>query len=232
MSIFSQAESSREAGAKSPASPGIAPAALLADETLLIERAKHEPAAFGQLYERHYEAILNYLYRRTLNVTVAEELTSNTFFKALRGMGGFQPRPPAHFRSWLYAIATNEVRMFWRGRKGRPDAAPLSPEADPERVFFSWPPIEKPEQAREKLSQFAALHRALLLAPEPYQTVLTLRYFESLTNEEVAEVLGKRLNTVKSLVRRGLAKLTVCLRETDATFPDRPHSMERGGSQS
>jgi RNA polymerase sigma-70 factor, ECF subfamily len=225
MSIFSQAESSREAGVTRPAE-------LPADETLLIERARRDPAAFGQLYERHYDAILNYLYRRTLSVTVAEELTSNTFFKALRGMGGFQLRPAAHFRSWLYAIATNEVRMFWRNRKGRPAAAPLSQEADPERVFFSWPPIENPEQAREKLRQFASLHRALLLTPEPYQTVLTLRYFESLTNEEVAEVLGKRLNTVKSLVRRGLAKLTVCLRETDATFPDRPHSMGRGGSES
>src|SRR6266851_8577710 len=81
------------------------------EETELVQRAKHDPAAFGELYEAHYQSILNYLYRRTLSVTVAEELTSNTFFKALRGLPGFHPQPQIRFRSWLYRIATNEARM-------------------------------------------------------------------------------------------------------------------------
>jgi RNA polymerase sigma-70 factor (ECF subfamily) len=91
----------------------------LDEETELVHRARSDPAAFGQLYEAHYQSILNYLYRRTLSVQVAKELTSNTFFKALRELPGFHPRPGIRFRSWLYRIATNEARMHWRSRKGR-----------------------------------------------------------------------------------------------------------------
>lgn len=65
-------------------------------EAELVQRAKDDPAAFGQLYEAHYSRILNYIYRSVLNVAVAEELTSNTFFKALRALGSNKrPQPEA-----------------------------------------------------------------------------------------------------------------------------------------
>jgi RNA polymerase sigma factor (sigma-70 family) len=60
---------------------------------------------------------------------------------------------------------------------------------------------------REKRKQYLVVHKALGRLPEPYQAALTLRYIEGLGNEEIAEILGKRLGTVKSLIHRGLAKL-------------------------
>ena len=113
------------------AAPGItvdapAPSLSLGAEAELVLRAKTDPAAFGELYEAHYSAILNYLYRRTLSVADAEELTSDTFFKALQGLAGYEPREAVRFRSWLYRIATNEARMYWRGRRGgRREVLPL-----------------------------------------------------------------------------------------------------------
>src|SRR5262245_27203593 len=71
------------------------------EEAELVERARREPAAFGELYEAHYSAILNYLYRRTLSASLAEELTSNTFFKAMRGLPDYRSRPGIRFRTWL-----------------------------------------------------------------------------------------------------------------------------------
>jgi RNA polymerase sigma-70 factor, ECF subfamily len=194
-----------------------APASLLDEETELVQRAKNDPAAFGELYEAYYQSILNYLYRRTLSVTVAEELTSNTFFKALRGLPGFQPRPWIRLRSWLYRIATNEARMYWRSHKRRRETLLPSDENELLRITFVWPETESPEIMREKQKQYAMVHQALGRLPEPYQAALTLRYFEGLGHEQIAEILGKRLGTVKSLVHRGLAKLARVMTGLGAT---------------
>jgi RNA polymerase sigma-70 factor (ECF subfamily) len=194
-----------------------APALPPDEETELVRRATKDPAAFGELYEAHYPTILNYLYRRTLSVTTAEELTSNTFFKALQGLPTFHPRPSIRFRSWLYRIATNEARMYWRSRKGRRQTLPLSDEDEPPRITFAWPATESPEVVREKQKQYAMLHQALGRLPEPYQAALTLRYFEGLGHGEIAAILGKRPGTVKSLVHRGLARLTEVMTGPGAT---------------
>src|SRR5271166_2995625 len=136
-----------------------APAPPLDEETELVQRARSDPAAFGQLYEAHYQPILNYLYRRTLSVTVAEELTSNTFFKALRELPGFYPRPGVRFRSWLFRIATNEARMYWRSHKGRRAALLVSGENELSRIIFVWPEVESLEVVREKQKQYAMVHQ-------------------------------------------------------------------------
>jgi RNA polymerase sigma-70 factor (ECF subfamily) len=200
-----------------PPDPSAAPALPPDEEAELVQRAKHDPVAFGALYGAHYESILNYLYRRTLSVALAEELTSNTFFKALRGLPAFHPRPSIPFRAWLYRIATNEARMHWRGRKGRGQTLPLSDEDDLPRITFAWPEAEAPEAVREKRKRYALVHQALGRLPEPYQSALTLRYFEGLGHEEIAGILGKRPGTIRSLVHRGLAKLAGLMVSSDAT---------------
>jgi RNA polymerase sigma-70 factor (ECF subfamily) len=194
-----------------------APALPLEREAELVERARRDPAAFAALYEAHYHSILNYLYRRTLSVTAAEELTSNTFFKALRGLPGFHPRPTARFRSWLYRIATNEARMYWRGRKVRRETPLCADENELPRIGFAPSAADPLEAVREKQKQFALLHQALGRLPERYQAVLTLRYFEAIGHEQIAEILGKPVGTVKSLVHRGLARLAKIMDAPGAT---------------
>ena len=79
------------------------------DEVELVERARTQPEAFGLLYDRYYSVVLNYIYRRTLDVALAEELTSNSFFNALRALGRYENR--GKFLAWLYRIAGNEIRL-------------------------------------------------------------------------------------------------------------------------
>ena len=187
------------------------------DEAELVQRAAGDPEAFGLLYEAHYAAILNYLYRRTLDVNAAEELTSNTFFKALRALSRYHHRMP--FRAWLYRIATNEVRMRWRSwwRRRRVQVPDWEEQLD--RVHFNSLPAESPEQLREKMQAYARLHECLSGLPDKYQTVLVLRYFEELPIDEVAQVVGKRVGTVKSLIHRGLERMRKLMAEDGATFP-------------
>jgi RNA polymerase sigma-70 factor, ECF subfamily len=189
----------------------------LRDEAELVRRAADDPEAFGLLYEAHYAAILNYLYRRTLDVNAAEELTSNTFFKALRALPRYRHRMP--FRAWLYRIATNEARMRWRSwwRRRRVQVPDWENQID--RVHFNSSPVESPEQLREKMKAYTRLHECLSQLPDRYQTVLVLRYLEELTIDEVAQVTGKRVGTVKSLIHRGLERLRRLMGEEGATFP-------------
>jgi RNA polymerase sigma-70 factor (ECF subfamily) len=185
-------------------------------ERRLIERAKSDPEAFGRLFEMHYDRILTYAYRSTLDFAVAEELTSNTFFKALRGLSRYRRKVP--FAAWLYRIATNEVRMHWRARRRRrttaSDPASLAQIA---RTYFESPDVEAKEERQEKMRTYARLHELIALLPERYRSVILLRFFEGLSYEAMAHVLGKRIGTVKSLVHRGLRRLRGIL-EQDATF--------------
>jgi len=176
----------------------------IAEEAELVERAQALPRAFGDLYDLYYGKILGYVYRRTLDAAVAEELTSNTFFKALRALPEYAHR--GHFGAWLYRIATNEIKVHRRTTSSRRESG-LKWREELGRVHFACPGPGGEEDAEEKMRTFAQLHEALRRLPEAYQVVISLRYFEAMPYAEIAEVLGKRLGTVKSLIHRGLERL-------------------------
>ncbi|MDG3007402.1 RNA polymerase sigma factor [Paludisphaera mucosa] len=202
----------------SPPDDRTAAARGILPEVELVARARAgEVWAFGVLYERHYDRVLGYLYRQTLRVATAEELTSDTFYAALRGLGRFRGEAP--FGLWLYRIATNQLRMNRRARRRHPEPEPLDLRAEESgRVRFSREPgREDPGAAREQAERFARVRRAIGRLGESYQDVLVLRYFEGLNNDQVAQVLGRRVGTVKSLVHRGLSQLRAALDDGDAT---------------
>jgi len=173
-------------------------------EMELVARAKAQPEAFGRLYEIHYGRILNYIYRRTLDAAMAEELTSNTFFNALRSLPRYDSR--GKFAAWLYRIASNEIKLKRRSQNiEREGNARWHEELD--RITFASHESLASEMIEKKMHEFARLHDAMCRLPERYQTVLALRYFESLTYEEIAGVLEKKMGTVKSLLHRGLERL-------------------------
>jgi RNA polymerase sigma-70 factor (ECF subfamily) len=178
-------------------------------------RAASDPAAFGRLYELHYSRILTYLYRRTLDIDLAEELTSNTFFKALRGLHTYRGRAP--FGAWLYRIASREVSLHRRSVRRRPSVSLLRTD-EVARVSFRPGEMETAEQIHERLRRHAVVHECLLALPQRHQAVLVLRYFEGLSLEQISQVLDKKLGTVKSLIHRGLKRLRRQICRKDATF--------------
>ena len=81
-----------------------------------IKAAQKNPDAFKHLFYKHYNAIFNYALRRTGDVYIAEEVTANTFFKALNMIKKYQWKGIS-FSAWLYRIATNEVNQIYRKSK-------------------------------------------------------------------------------------------------------------------
>ncbi len=169
-------------------------------EADLIARAKADPEAFAILYRRHYRAVAGCLFRRTGDVHLAEDLAAETFVSAYRSIRGYRPSG-APFRYWLLRIATNAANR-WARRSGRANwiaraRAAIAP------AFFP-PPGETGSPSGGDAERLHLILRRLSAAQ---QAAISLHYFEGLSVEETATVLGCSVGTVKSRLSRARAAL-------------------------
>jgi RNA polymerase sigma-70 factor (ECF subfamily) len=185
----------------------------LNEERELVRQAQKAPDAFAELYDQYYPKIFGYVLRRTANLEAAQDITSETFLKALGKLWQFRWRN-VPFSSWLYRIATNEVNQYFRKAEYKKS---ISMEELQEQGFELISPHD-PEsaliEAQEKLKQyqdFLEIQEKILRLPAKYQEIIALRFFEQKQIKEISEILGKKEGTVKSLLHRAVEKL----RETD-----------------
>ena len=87
------------------------------DDKELVELAKDDKEAFGEIYERYMPKIYNYIYYRTSNQHDAEDLTAKVFFRAMSHIGNYVDKG-VPFQAWLYRIAHNLVAN-WHRDQGR-----------------------------------------------------------------------------------------------------------------
>ena len=175
-------------------------------ERELVERAKNNAEAFVELYDRYYSQIFGYVLKRTANIDVAQDVTSEVFFKAFKNLRQFHWRG-IPFSSWLYRIATNEIANYFT--KNKPWQLSLEEVSNSISSSDPWAETEL-LQAEAELSRredFLTLHENISKLQLKYQEVIVLRYFEDKQLKEIGEILGKREGTVKSLLHRGLEKL-------------------------
>ncbi len=175
----------------------------------LIEEAKKSPAAFEKLFEKYYAPILHYILKRTGNVQIAEDITSQVFFTVVKKLWQFQWRN-IPFSAWLYRIAQNEIHYFFRKKRYSTISLEALLESDAWEPDDEYRFEEELKDAEKKLSdhqEFLSIQKRILTLPDKYQEVLTLKYFENKKNSEIALIIGKKENTVKSLLRRGLKLL-------------------------
>src|SRR5215472_2801865 len=86
----------------------------------LVERAKLDPAAFGELYDHYVGQIYRFVYSRVRSQDLAEDVTSEVFFKALRAIHRY--RPSGHpFSAWLYQISVNAIADHYRSKRPEQD---------------------------------------------------------------------------------------------------------------
>ena len=176
-------------------------------EPTLVERAKSDRDSFSQLYRLHYRAIARYLYRRTGDVHLTEELLSDVFFTALRTLPRFEQRG-IPFRSWLYRIATNAVNNWARRRRrelSRFNGAFQREEAN------SFSAAENTSELKPELL------RAFQTLTPKHQTVLALHHLEELSVDQIALVIGRSPGTVKSRLSRAREAMRNNLRNTGAS---------------
>jgi RNA polymerase sigma-70 factor, ECF subfamily len=179
------------------------------EEQLLIEEAKTSNESFVKLYDYYYQKILGYSFRRTLDLNLSKDITSETFLKAFTGIGKYQWKG-IPFSSWLFRIATNEMNMLDRKKKYNPDSLTNLKERGVFEIVDQASLDEEKNELEKHLQQskdFINVQQKLLLLPIKYQEVISLKYFEEKSIKEIAEILEIKEGTIKSLISRGIEKL-------------------------
>jgi RNA polymerase sigma-70 factor (ECF subfamily) len=181
----------------------------LSGEKQLIQRARNDPKAFGELYDRYYPKILGYTFRITADYAVACDITSETFMKAWINIGSFKWKGIS-ISSWFFRIATNELNQYFRRRNYTPhtllDHSLTSLTTTEAGTALANPETDPCEQI-ERLEEYRFMHTLLNTLPPDYRKVIALRYYEELSIREISDILGKKETTVRSLLFRGLEKL-------------------------
>jgi RNA polymerase sigma-70 factor (ECF subfamily) len=179
------------------------------EEQLLVKEAKTNNESFVRLYDYYYPKILGYCFRRTLDLNLAKDLTSETFLKAFTGIGKYHWRG-IPFSAWLFRIASNEMNMLNRKKKYNPDSLGSLKESGVFDIADKASLIEEKNELDKQLQQskdFINIQQKLLLLPPKYQAVIALKYFEEKSIKEIAEILEIKEGTIKSLLSRGVEKL-------------------------
>jgi RNA polymerase sigma-70 factor (ECF subfamily) len=179
----------------------------LVDAALVARVTRSDPAAFAMLYDR-YERCVYVFAAHALGLADAEEVVQDVFLTILHKGDTFEGR--AAVSTWVYRITANAALNKRRGKR-REVEVPVEEhlpafEADGHRsgdrsyLLADW--SQDPERAALVGETRRVLERGLEALPAHYRAILVLRDVEDLSNEEVAEVIGESVASVKSRLHR------------------------------
>ncbi len=192
--------------------------ALQSEEAALIEELQAgSEEAFAWLIARFHQPIYSLLARTLQDRADAADLTQEVFVKVFRGVGSFHGE--SSLRTWIYRIALHEAsnqRRWWTRHKQQ--EVPMEQEmgegdsgSQLRLIETLVDPAESPFDNVVHGENRARVEAALNQVPEPYRSTLILRDIEGFVYEEVAEMQGVNLGTVKSRLVRGRACLKALL---------------------
>ena len=164
----------------------------------LVDAARDQPDAFGELVRRHQAFVFGAALRVTRDASLAEEVAQETFFRAYRSLSTF--RGESKLRTWLYRIATNLAIDLVGRRKDFPVAE-----------VPDQPASTSTSQLVEVKVQSTELRAALVELPENLRDPLVLRVYHLMSYDDIAAKLSIPLNTVRTRIFRGKAALRQAL---------------------
>ena len=167
----------------------------MGDEELVGQVAQGDERALSELYDRYSRPVYATGVRLLRDAHLAEELVQDAFTNVWQGAASFDPQK-ASFATWLYRITRNRAVDLARRRRARPRFTvegalrTLSSGPEPEASVDGWD-----------------VARALSRIPEEHREVLTLAYFEGLSQREISRRTGVPLGTIKSRTTAALKRL-------------------------
>ena len=175
---------------------------LMSEDNILIARARQgDEASINTLITRYWQPVYRLACLKTGNIDDAQELTQETFFKALRALPGYKDTG-ASFKTYLGRIAINLITDYWRKKGRTPQIVDIATYQEP-LVDRDELPEEQTlsKEMRERIGTLLGL-----LPPEQRQTV-ELRILAGLSVQETSRLIGKSEAAVKMLQQRGLKNL-------------------------
>lgn len=157
------------------------------DRDLVVRARRGEGESFGELVQRYQTAVFNVCYRVMGERREAEDMTQETFIRALDRLGTFNLDLP--FAPWIKRVAAN--LCLNRLESARPESS-LDDERDEPATD------ETPEAAHDESERAKQVRRALRQLPAHYRIVIELRHYQDMSYDEIARTMKLPLSDVKS----------------------------------
>ncbi len=198
------------------------------DADLTAELQAGSEEAFSLLIAQYHAPVYSLISRLLKDPSDAPDVTQDVFIKVFRGIRNFHG--DSSLRTWIYRIALHEAsnqRRWWSRHRGREVTIEAEPDGAERGHSMSLKDMlvdkhESPFEAAAHEEIRARVEAELRQLPEPFRTVVVLRDLEGMAYEEIAEILGTQLGTVKSRLVRGRAMLRIRLRDFIARTRQRP----------
>jgi RNA polymerase sigma-70 factor, ECF subfamily len=180
------------------------------DEQLILDYLNGDDSAFEELLKRYLKPIYNFLYQLTGNTAQAEDLTQETFVKAWKNIRKFDKAKS--FKTWIFTIAKNTAFDYFKKKKTIPFSYFEDLEGNNKLEEISEEAVLL-DEIMERRDLAEKLESMLRKIPEQYSIILRLHYKEDFSLGEIAEILGKPYNTIKTYHQRALTRLKKVLLE-------------------
>jgi RNA polymerase sigma-70 factor (ECF subfamily) len=174
------------------------------DEELVARSIGGDTESFNELILRWERPIYALAYRTIGREEDARDVCQETFLRAFRALPGF--RGQAKFSSWLYRIALNLCRD-WIRRERRAQVVQAPENVDLVEMAAALEPAESVEDLVARKDMARAVERAMAGLPEEQRTAIILKEYHGLTFQEIADLVGCPLSTVKTRLYQGLTVL-------------------------
>jgi RNA polymerase sigma-70 factor (ECF subfamily) len=158
------------------------------DEALITSIAQGDKRALQTLYGRHNVRVYRFALRFLNDEALAEDMVSEVFFDVWRQADRFEAR--SKVSTWLLAMARNKALSVLRRRS--------TEELDEEVAEFIEDPSDNPEVSMQKKQQASLLQECLTQLSPAHREIVDLVYYHGKTIEEVVEIIGVPVNTVKT----------------------------------
>ena len=186
------------------------------DLALVLQATKSDRRAFDVLIERYGRSLLGMIRTIIRDEATAEDLWQETFLRAIRNIENYNPQTSEKgtgFRSWLYRIATNLTldelrrRKRWRTLSWASTVSDLRKQNDAAETSEPVDPRPGPDEILNEKYQIQSLREAMTSIPNRYRVILILRDYQELSYQEISDVLGIRMGTVRSRLSRARNRL-------------------------
>jgi RNA polymerase sigma-70 factor (ECF subfamily) len=172
-----------------------------ADLALVRRAKKGDYRAFDLLVLKYQSRIVSIAFKFVKEIQLAEDISQEAFIKAYRSIDSF--REESAFYTWLYRITANTAKNYLVSKGRRKESSISEINISENEDFFELPTNDSPEQILMAQSLKDTIYDALSGLPEDTRTALSLREFEGLNYEEIAEIMNCPVGTVRSRIFRG-----------------------------
>jgi RNA polymerase sigma-70 factor, ECF subfamily len=182
----------------------------LTDEELILEFQKNNTVkAYEILVQRYKNPLINYIFRFLGDYETCADIVQETMIKVYRNKDSY--KSIARFSTWIYTIAGNLARTEYQRRKRR-NIFSISSYGDDDETFDIPDESARPDVITDSGIKDEIIQKALLKVSDSYREMVILRDIQEMSYEEIAEVTGITVGTVKSRINRGRNQLQKLLK--------------------